>query len=157
MTRLEKDSLGYVEVPKEAYYGAQTVRALSNFPITLKPIHPMMIKALGMIKLAATSSNHKVGFIDKKRFHFIQVACQEVIDGQLNHHFITDAIQGGAGTSAHMNVNEVIANRANELAHFPLGSYEYIHPNDHLNFGQSTNDVYPSAGRLASLFLVLIY
>jgi aspartate ammonia-lyase len=154
MTRLEKDSLGFVEVPLNAYYGAQTARALTNFPITLKPIHPMMIRALGMIKLAATSSNHKIGFIDKKRFHFIAIASQEVIDGLLDEHFVTDAIQGGAGTSAHMNVNEVIANRANELAHFPLGTYEYIHPNDHLNFGQSTNDVYPSAGRLASLFLV---
>ena len=154
MNRIEQDSLGLVEVPLKAYYGAQTARALQNFPITKKPIHPMMIKALGMIKLAATTSNHKIGFIDKKRFHYIAIAAQEVIDGTLNEHFVTDAIQGGAGTSAHMNVNEVIANRANELANFELGKYEYIHPNDHLNFGQSTNDVYPSAGRLASLFLV---
>lgn len=154
MNRLEHDSLGVVEVPAHAYYGAQTARALYNFPITKRPIHPMMIKALGMIKLAATISNTKIGFIDKKRFHYIAIATQEVIDGLLNDHFVTDAIQGGAGTSAHMNVNEVIANRANELANYELGTYAYIHPNDHLNFGQSTNDVYPSAGRIASLFLV---
>ena len=135
MNRLEHDSLGVVEVPAHAYYGAQTARALYNFPITKRPIHPMMIKALGMIKLAATISNTKIGFIDKKRFHYIAIATQEVIDGLLNDHFVTDAIQGGAGTSAHMNANEVIANRANELANYELGTYAYIHPNDHLNFG----------------------
>lgn len=152
--RIEKDSLGLVEVPVNAYYGAQTQRAKSNFAITNRPINKQMIKALGMIKLASANANYQAGLIDKKRHSVITQAAYEVIEGKLDDYFITDAIQGGAGTSVNMNANEVIANRAAQLANKAMGVYDYIHPNDHINFGQSTNDVYPSAGRLASLFLV---
>jgi aspartate ammonia-lyase len=152
-TRLERDSLGVVELPIHVLYGAQTQRAIDNFPITMRPIHKELIKALGMIKLASANANLQAGLLDKRRHHFIALAAQDVIDGRLNQWFITDAIQGGAGTSVNMNANEVIANQAAFYAKRPMGVYDYIHPNDHINFGQSTNDVYPSAGRLASLFL----
>ncbi len=152
--RIEKDSLGSIEVIKDALYGAQTTRALSNFNITGSSTHPIMIKALGMLKKASAMANHKCGVLDEERLGYIVQACDEIIDGKLNHWFITDAIQGGAGTSVNMNANEVIANRAGQLAGYELGTYTYIHPNDHINFGQSTNDVFPTAGKLTCLFLV---
>lgn len=152
--RVEKDSLGEIYVPIHALYGAQTQRSLENFPITHRPIHREMIRAVGMIKKASAIANHKVDLLDARRTKYIVAACDEVIDGKLNDWFITDLIQGGAGTSVNMNANEVIANRASQLARKPIGTYEYIHPNDHINFGQSTNDVYPSAGRIASIMLV---
>jgi aspartate ammonia-lyase len=152
--RVEKDSLGEVLVPINALYGAQSQRAIENFPITKRPIHKQMIRAVGMIKKASALANQKAELLDGRRTRYIVRACDEVIDGKLDQWFITDAIQGGAGTSVNMNANEVIANRAAQLARRPIGEYDYIHPNDHVNFGQSTNDVYPSAGRLASLFMV---
>lgn len=152
--RIEKDSLGEVKVPKDAMYGAQTVRSMSNFNITGLKTHPIMIKSLGMIKKASAISNNKCGHIDDERLKYIVLACDEIIDGKLNEWFVTDVIQGGAGTSVNMNANEVIANRASQLAGKELGVYDYIHPNDHINFGQSTNDVFPTAGRLTCLFLV---
>lgn len=152
--RIEKDSLGDVYVPKNAYYGAQTVRSTSNFNITGLTTHPVMIKSLGMIKKACAYANYECGHLSKEKLSYIVEACDEIISGKLDEYFITDVIQGGAGTSVNMNANEVIANRASELAGYELGKYEFIHPNDDINFGQSTNDVFPTAGKITCLFLV---
>ena len=152
--RIEVDSLGEVQVPKDALYGAQTTRAISNFTITRLTTHPKMIQAIGMVKKAAAIANHECGYIDEERLGYIIQACDEVISGLHNDSFIADVIQGGAGTSVNMCANEVIANRAAQLANQPIGVYDYIHPNDHINFGQSTNDVFPTSGKLAALFLV---
>ncbi len=151
--RIERDSLGEVELDSHVLYGAQTKRALDNFSITNQPIHKEMIKALGMIKLASANANYKAQMLDEQKYIHIAKACQDVIDGKLDKWFVTDAIQGGAGTSVNMNANEVIANQAALYATRRIGVYDYIHPNDHINFGQSTNDVYPTAGRITSLFL----
>ena len=152
--RIERDSLGEIEVPKDALYGIQTLRATKNFAITNYPTHPIMIRSLGIVKKASALANYQTGHIDEERIQYIICACDEVIEGKLNDSFITDVIQGGAGTSTNMNANEVIANRAAQLSGRPLGVYDYIHPNDHINFGQSTNDVFPTAAKLTSLFLV---
>ncbi len=152
--RIEKDSLGEINVLKDALYGAQTTRSLANFYLTGSKTHPTMIQALGMLKKASAMANHECGIIDEERLKYIVIACDEIISGKLNEWFVTDCIQGGAGTSVNMNVNEVISNRASQLAGYELGTYEYIHPNDHINFGQSTNDVFPTAGKLTCLFLV---
>ncbi len=152
--RKERDSLGEYLVPKDAYYGVQTMRSLMNFKITNQTIHPILIKSLGMVKKACVMANNRLGHIDDERTKYIKAACDEVIKGELDKEFPTDPIQGGAGTSINMNANEVIANRANELAGYPLGTYEYVHPNDHINFSQSTNDVFPTAGKITSLYLV---
>lgn len=152
--RIERDSIGEIEVPIHALYGGQTVRATRNFPITHMKTHPVMIRSLGMVKKACAIANHQCGHLDDERFKLIIQACDEVIEGKLNEWFITDVIQGGAGTSVNMNANEVIANRCAQLAGHEIGKYDYIHPNDHINFGQSTNDVFPTAGKLTCLFLV---
>ncbi|MEG0289911.1 MAG: aspartate ammonia-lyase [Erysipelotrichaceae bacterium] len=153
-TRTEKDSIGEIEVPINALYGCQTVRAMHNFPITHLKTHPIMIRSLGMVKKACAIANHECGHLEDEKFDYIITACDEVIAGKLDEWFITDVIQGGAGTSVNMNANEVIANRAAQLAGKPIGVYDYIHPNDHINFGQSTNDVFPTAGKLTCLYLV---
>ncbi|MFV0380233.1 MAG: aspartate ammonia-lyase [Anaerorhabdus sp.] len=152
--RIEKDSLGEISVPKDVLYGIQTLRAVKNFPITGYKTHPMMIKALGMVKKASAIANFETGHLDEERLNYITQACDEVIAGYWDEYFISDVIQGGAGTSTNMNANEVIANRAAQIANKTLGTYDYIHPNDHINFGQSTNDVFPTAGKLTALFLV---
>ncbi|MGX8850938.1 aspartate ammonia-lyase [Amedibacillus sp. YH-ame10] len=152
--RIERDSLGEIAVPKKALYGVQTVRATKNFPITMIKTHPQMIHSLGMIKKACALANHECGHLDDERLKYIVMACDEVIEGKLDEWFITDVIQGGAGTSTNMNANEVIANRAAQLAGKEIGIYDFIHPNDHVNFGQSTNDVFPTAGKITALFLV---
>ncbi len=152
--RIEKDSLGEVYLPKNALYGAQTQRGKDNFQITGHRMHSEMIRSIGVVKKASAISNHACGYIDDERLKYIIKACDEVISGDLNEWFITDSIQGGAGTSFNMNANEVIANRAQELAGKEIGVYDYIHPNDHINFGQSTNDVFPTAARLTCLTLV---
>jgi aspartate ammonia-lyase len=149
--RKEKDSLGFVEVPSKAYYGAQTVRAVDNFPISGLRAHPQLIRALGMVKRAAAQANKDLGLVDAKRADAIIQASQEVIDGKWNSEFVVDVFQAGAGVSMHMNTNEVIANRANEILGGKLGEYTPVHPNDHVNYGQSTNDVFPTAMRLATL------
>ncbi len=149
--RKEKDSLGFVEVPRTAYYGAQTARAVENFPISGMRAHPQLIRALGMVKRAAAEANKELGLIDAKRADAIIQAAQEVIDGKWNAEFVVDVFQAGAGVSLHMNTNEVIANRANEILGGKLGEYAHVHPNDHVNYGQSTNDVFPTAMRLATL------
>ena len=149
--RIERDSLGEVRVPKKALYGAQTQRAVENFPISgLKP-HQAFIWSMGVIKRAAAEVNRDLGLLDTERAKAILQAAQEVIEGKWNEQFVVDPFQAGAGTSHHMNVNEVIANRATQLLGGGLGEYR-VHPNDHVNMAQSTNDVIPTAIRLGSLW-----
>src|SRR3712207_3659668 len=145
--RIESDSIGEKRVPKEVYYGVQTLRAYENFNITGRKVHSEMIKALAQVKKAAAITNMGVELLSKKRGNAIVKACDEVINGQLHDEFITDAIQGGAGTSINMNMNEVIANRASEMLGGEKGEYVLVHPNDHVNMGQSTNDVIRSEER----------
>src|SRR5665213_767836 len=150
-TRTETDSLGNVAVPAAALYGAQTTRAIANFPISGLKTSPFLIRALAMVKHAAAEANQSLGLITQEQGSAIQQAAQEVMDGQHHDHFVVDVFQAGAGVSLHMNANEVIANRAGQIVGEPLGSYKKIHPNDHVNFGQSTNDVFPTAMRLSAL------
>ncbi len=152
--RLEHDSIGTKEVPIDAYYGVQTLRAHENFYITGLKIHPELIKSVAMIKKAAAITNFEVGELDKKRTDAIVQACDEIISGKLHDQFIVDPIQGGAGTSMNMNANEVIANRAIEILGGKKGDYSIVNPNDHVNFGQSTNDVYPSCGKMTTIRLL---
>ncbi|MCG2576320.1 aspartate ammonia-lyase [Dechloromonas sp. XY25] len=151
-TRLEHDLLGDREVPTAAYYGVHTLRALENFPITgiSIAVYPDLIRALAQIKKAAAQANQKLGLLDAKRADAIVAACREVIDGQWHDQFVVDVIQGGAGTSTNMNANEVIANRALEILGCERGDYKTLHPNEHVNMSQSTNDVYPTALKLAT-------
>ena len=150
-TRLEHDLLGDREVPYEALYGVQTLRALENFPITGIPLRefPVLIEALAEVKEAAALANHSLGLLDDATCDVIVRAAREIRAGRHHEHFLVDMIQGGAGTSTNMNANEVIANRALELRNEPRGSYHVVSPNDHVNLSQSTNDVYPTAVRLA--------
>ncbi|WP_010532556.1 aspartate ammonia-lyase [Brachybacterium squillarum] len=151
--RPEHDLLGDRDVPGDAYYGIQTLRALENFSITGVPLahFPRLIEALAQVKRAAARANRRLGVLDAERADAIDQACAEIIDGALHEHFVVDMIQGGAGTSTNMNANEVIANRALEILGHERGQYEHLHPNNHVNLGQSTNDVYPTAVRLAIL------
>jgi aspartate ammonia-lyase len=153
--RTEHDLLGEKEIPGSAYYGIQTMRALENFPITgvLLNHFPELVKALAMVKLASVLANQELGEIDADRAKHITFACNEILSEKYSDQFLVDMIQGGAGTSTNMNMNEVIANIANENAGRQKGDYSYIHPNDHVNKSQSTNDVYPTAIRLAVLFI----
>ncbi|GGG79107.1 aspartate ammonia-lyase [Edaphobacter dinghuensis] len=150
-TRTETDSLGPVEVSAEAFYGAQTARAIANFPISGLKASSFLILALAMIKHAAAEANQSLGLITPEQGSAIRQAAKEIIDGQHHEHFVVDVFQAGAGVSLHMNANEVIANRAGQILGEPLGTYKKIHPNDHVNYGQSTNDVFPTAMRLATL------
>lgn len=149
--RLEHDSIGEKEVPIDAYYGVQTLRSKENFDITHRNMHPEMIKALAYIKKACAITNSRAGLLEKEKEHAIVQACDEILEGNFWDQFISDPIQGGAGTSANMNANEVIANRANQILGGELGKYDKVHPNDDVNMGQSTNDVYPSAGKIGAL------
>jgi aspartate ammonia-lyase len=151
MTRQEKDSLGYKEVPSNAYYGIQTARAVENYPISGMRAHPTLIRAFGMVKQAAAEANQELGLIEPDVASPIITAAKEVQAGRWNDQFPVDVFQAGAGVSFHMNTNEVIANRAEEIAGGNLGEYKKIHPNDHVNYGQSTNDVFPTGMRLATL------
>lgn len=153
-TRTEHDSIGAIEVPADVYYGVQTLRAAQNFHITGLMMHPETINSVAQIKKAAAITNFEVGRLDKKRADAIVKACDEIIAGKLHDQFIVDPIQGGAGTSLNMNANEVIANRAIELLGGKKGDYTIVNPNDHVNYGQSTNDVFPSCGRLTALKLL---
>ncbi len=153
-TRIEHDSIGEREVPAEAYYGVQTLRAHENFPITGLRVPPEMIRSVAQIKKAAAITNCEVGRMDRKRAEAIVQACDEILAGKFHDAFIVDPIQGGAGTSLNMNANEVIANRAIELLGGKKGDYSLVNPNDHVNLGQSTNDVYPSCGKMALLTLI---
>jgi len=149
--RTENDSLGVVEVPAEALYGAQTMRAVGNFPISGLRASVFLIRALAMVKLAAAEANRELGLISKKQGDAIVQAAEEVLGGKHHEHFVVDVFQAGAGVSLHMNANEVLANRAGQLLGEPLGTYKKVHPNDHVNYGQSTNDVFPTAMRLSAL------
>jgi aspartate ammonia-lyase len=151
--RLEKDSLGQREVLIHAYYGIQTQRAVENYPISGYRAHSQMIRAMGMIKKAAAITNLALKLIGDKRARAIQRAADEVIEGKWNEEFVVDVYQAGAGVSFHMNTNEVIANRAIEFLGGKRGDYALCHPNDHVNCSQSTNDVFPTAMRLAAVFL----
>ncbi|MDB5355896.1 MAG: Fumarate hydratase class [Phycisphaerales bacterium] len=143
--RTEKDSMGEMKVPADAYYGAQTGRAVENFPISDLRFNRRFIAAMGLIKWAAAQVNHKLGFLDDKKKTLVQRAAQEVIDGKLDDQFVIDIFQTGSGTSTNMNANEVIASRANEIASGKRGGKEPIHPNDHVNMEQSSNDSIPTA------------
>ncbi len=151
-TRREHDLLGDRDVPADAYYGVHTLRAIENFPITGTriSIYPDLIAALASIKSAAARSNHELGLLDVTRTDAIVAAAEEIRAGKLHEQFVVDVIQGGAGTSTNMNANEVIANRALELLGHPKGDYKFLHPNEHVNMSQSTNDVYPTALKLAA-------
>lgn len=152
--RKEMDSIGSKDVPVQAYYGVQSLRAAENFRITGMYMHPEIINSLAYIKKACAITNCEVGAIDKKIAAAIVKACDEIIGGALHEQFIVDPIQGGAGTSLNMNANEVIANRAIEILGGEKGDYSIVHPNDHVNYGQSTNDVIPTAGKMTSLRLL---
>jgi aspA: aspartate ammonia-lyase len=153
-TRLEADSIGTMEVPAEAYYGVQALRAKQNFPYHRNKASSGIYQEPGTGKKAAAITNNNAGLLPKDKADAIVRACDEVIAGKWAEEFIVDAIQGGAGTSANMNMNEVIANRAGELLGCPKGSYKMVHPNDHVNMAQSTNDVIPTAGKLTVLDLL---
>jgi aspartate ammonia-lyase len=155
-TRSEHDLLGDGEVPMEALYGIQTLRAMDNFPITGIPIahFPALVRNLAKVKQAAARANLKLELLDPAIEKAIDQACQEIIEGQWHDHFLVDMVQGGAGTSTNMNANEVIANRALELLGHKRGEYQFCHPNNHVNLSQSTNDVYPTAVRLTTISLL---
>jgi aspartate ammonia-lyase len=150
-TRTEKDSLGTKEIPAGVYYGIQTARAVENYPISGMRGHPTLIRAFAMVKEAAAEANRELGLIDEKVANAIIQAAKEVEQGKLDREFLVDVFQAGAGVSFHMNTNEVIANRAVEILGGTLGDYSKVHPNDHVNYGQSTNDVFPTGMRLATL------
>ena len=147
--RIESDSIGSLQVPADAYYGVQSLRGKNNFYITGYHLNHDFIKAMAYVKKAAAIANYEAGVISKEVADAMVTACDEIIGGRFKDQFITDVIQGGAGTSMNMNVNEVIANRAGELLGGELGKYDKVHPNDHVNYGQSTKDVIPTAGKLA--------
>jgi aspartate ammonia-lyase len=151
--RQETDFMGTREVPDTAYWGIQTLRAVENFPITGIPIasYPVLVKALAQIKHAAVLANFDLGLINEEKKEAIVKACMDIEEGQLLDQFVVDVIQGGAGTSTNMNANEVIANRALEHLGYSKGDYSAIHPNGDVNLGQSTNDVYPSALKIAAI------
>ena len=152
--RTERDSLGVKSVPAEAYYGAETARAVENFPISGLRFHPTFFWALGAVKKACALANQSRGVLDGRRARAIIRAAEEVMAGRLNDQFVTDVLQSGAGVSCHMNVNEVIANRALEILGRKKGDYEFLSSHDHVNAGQSTNDVIPTALRIGACRLL---
>lgn len=152
--RLENDSIGSKEVPIDAYFGVQTLRAYENFRISGTKVHSEFIRAIIEIKKASAITNGEVNLIDKKIVEALVQACEEILSGKFLDNFLVDAIQGGAGTSLNMNANEVVANRAIEILGGNKGDYAIVHPNDHVNCGQSTNDVFPSAGKIATIRLL---
>ncbi|MES4787110.1 MAG: aspartate ammonia-lyase, partial [Nitrospiraceae bacterium] len=149
-TRIERDTMGELAVPAEAYYGVQTARAIENFPISGLRFPRCFIRALGLVKWAAASVNESLGILDKKIADAVKKASREVVDGRWDAHFPVDIFQTGSGTSTNMNANEVIANRASELLGGARGS-KLVHPNDHVNLGQSSNDVIPTAIHVAAV------
>ncbi|MET4580892.1 aspartate ammonia-lyase [Conyzicola nivalis] len=153
-TRTESDSLGSLEIPADAYWGIHTARALENFPITRRAItnYPDLIRALARVKQAAARANAQIGVLSQEKADIIDRVCEEIISGALHREFCVGVIQGGAGTSTNMNTNEVIANRGLELMGYKKGDYSHLHPIDDVNRSQSTNDVYPTAIKLAMVF-----
>ena len=152
--RVEKDSIGTKDVPANVYYGVQSLRAAENFPITGLRMNPELIRSLAYIKKAAALTNLEAGLLNERIANAIVRACDEILAGKLLEQFIVDPVQGGAGTSINMNANEVIANRAIELLGGVKGDYSLVNPNDHVNCGQSTNDVIPTAGKMTTLRLL---
>src|SRR5688572_14106762 len=154
--RIELDLIGERAVPADAYYGIHSLRALENFPITGTPIsiYPDLVVALACVKQAAAIANSELGLLDDKRAVAIRLACEEIREGKLHEEFVVDVIQGGAGTSTNMNANEVVCNRALELLGHRKAEYQHLHPLDHVNLSQSTNDVYPTAIKLALNFFI---
>ncbi len=152
--RIEEDFIGTKDIPEGVYYGVQSLRAAENFRITGLNMHPEIINSLAYIKKAAAITNCEVGILDRKIADAISKACDEILEGKMHRDFIVDPIQGGAGTSINMNANEVIANRAIEILGGKKGEYSIVNPNDHVNCGQSTNDVIPTAGKMTSLRLL---
>ncbi len=151
-TRTERDSLGAREIPAEAYWGVQTLRAVENFPVSGLPLSPHLVRAYALLKEACASTNRELGQLDERRAGAIEQAARELAQGQWRSEIRVDVFQAGAGTSTNMNVNEVLANRALEILGHPRGDYSELSPNDHVNRGQSTNDTFPTALNLAILF-----
>ena len=152
--RIESDSIGTKQVPAEAYYGVQSMRGAENFQITGQRMHPEFINSMAIIKKACAICNNRVGELDEKRMDAICKACDEIAEGKLHDQFLCDPVQGGAGTTANMTANEVIANRAIEILGGVKGDYSIVHPNDHVNRAQSTNDVIPSAAKITAAKLL---
>ena len=152
--RIESDLIGSKEVPADAYYGIQTLRAVENFPITGHKLNEELIRAFAIVKKAAAIANFEIGQLDEKRSKAIVKAAEEIINGRWHDQFIVDPIQGGAGTSINMNANEVIANRALELLGAEKGDYQTLSPNTHVNMAQSTNDAFPTAIHISTLTLI---
>src|SRR5436190_6295087 len=149
--RAERDPLGELQVPADAYYGVQTARAVQNFTISGLRAPSDLVTATILIKKASAEANASLGRLDAGIARAIVTAADEILTGRLRDQFVVDVYQAGAGTSHNMNANEVLANRAAEIVGQPRGTYTHVHPNDHVNMGQSTNDVFPSATRLALL------
>ncbi|MCK5879911.1 MAG: aspartate ammonia-lyase, partial [Holophagae bacterium] len=147
--RIERDSLGEVKVPESAYYGAQTVRARENFPVSGILMPKEFIHVMGIIKKAAAEVNLKLSLLTEDIAEAIVSAADEIIKGKMDGEFVVDVFQTGSGTSTNMNINEVIANRANEILGGKKGEYKFVTPNDHVNLSQSTNDAYPTAIKIA--------
>src|SRR3954463_8336868 len=145
--RTENDTLGSLQVPAGAYYGVQTARAVENFPISGLHAPPDLVTATIIVKKAAAETNAALGRLDPERSAAIVKAADEILSGALRDQFVVDVYQAGAGTSHNMNANEVLANRAAEILGFARGIYDHVHPNDHVNMGQSTNDVFPTSTR----------
>ncbi len=152
--RKEHDLLGTREVPEDALHGIYTERALENFPLSRRPVHPALIRAYGAVKLACARTNHELGWWDESKAAAIESACLEMMEGRLDAAIVVDALQGGAGTSTNMNVNEVLANRALQILGKPLGDYRTVSPLDDINLHQSTNDTYPTALKVAAIGLL---
>src|SRR5512138_2631054 len=152
--RIEKDLLGEREVPADALYGIHSLRGMENFPLSQRSVNPALIRAFGAVKLACARTNHELGWWDKPTFNAIETACGEMMEGKLDDHVVVDALQGGAGTSTNMNVNEVLANRALQLLGRRPGDYGVIDPIQDVNLHQSTNDTYPTALRVAAIWLL---
>ena len=152
--RQERDSLGVLQLPDDAYYGIQTLRAVENYPISQLRLHPTFIRAYAILKKACARANERAGALKPELSKVIQEVCDEIIGGQLRDQFVVDVFQAGAGTSTNMNVNEVIANRALEKMGGERGDYKTVSPNDHVNMSQSTNDTYPTAIRLAAMIML---
>src|ERR671914_2399001 len=152
--RVERDSMGEIEVPRDALFGAQSRRALDNFPISDLRKPRRFVQALGAVKLEAANVNHELGLLDESLRDAIVRAAEEVVEGELDNQFVLDVFQTGSGTSTNMNANEVITNRAIRIMGGELGSKEPVHPNDHVNMGQSSNDVIPTAIHLSALISI---
>lgn len=152
--RTENDMLGSVEIPADCLHGIHTERAVGNFPLSRQIVHPALIHSYGYVKLAAAMVNHELGFLDDKIFNALQTACQEMIAGKLDQYIVVDALQGGAGTSTNMNVNELLANRSLQIIGLEPGRYDVVDPIDTVNLHQSTNDTYPTALKVAAIGLL---